>query len=106
MPPTIVDEMTAVRDAVTGALDREALYAPADTADAFSQLRLDVYKDMTERASSAARMREITLAQVMPAQAVAYDLYEDAARSDEIVARNQILNAAFLPAEPLRVLTQ
>lgn len=106
MPPTIVDEMNDVRDAVTAALDREALYAPAETADTFAQLRLDVYKDMTERASSAARMREITLAQVMPAQAVAYDLYEDAARADEIVERNQILNPAFLPAEPLRVLTQ
>ncbi|MCM1512607.1 MAG: DNA circularization N-terminal domain-containing protein [Oxalobacter formigenes] len=106
VPPTIYDEMTNARDAITAALDREALYAPVDVANVLTQLRLDVYRDMTNRASKAARIREITLPQVLPALVVAYDLYEDAARAAEIVERNAILNPAFLPAKPLRVLTQ
>ena len=106
LPPLVYDDVKAVRDKITIALDTEALYAPAKTYEALSQLRVDVYKDLTKRASDSARLREITLPQVMPALVIAYDLYETAERADEIVGRNQIINPAFVPAEPIKVLTK
>lgn len=106
MPPVVYDDMTDVRDTVTAAIEKEALYAPVKTYEALHQLRIDIYKDMTDRASDLARLREITLPQVMPALVIAYDLYETAERADEIVERNKIVNPAFVPPAPIKVLTQ
>ena len=42
----------------------------------------------------------------MPALVLAYDLYEDAARADEIATRNRINHPGFLPPIPLQVLSR
>ena len=106
MPPVVYDDVTEVRNQLSDALDKEALYAPPETYESIHQLRIDVYKDMTDRASDSARLKEITPNQTTPALVIAYDLYETAERADEIVARNKILNPAFVPPTPIKVLTQ
>ena len=106
MPPVVYDDVTEVRDQICDALDKEALYAPPETYESIQQLRIDVYKDMTDRASDSARLKEYTPTQTTPALVIAYDLYETAERADEIIERNKILNPAFVPPAPIKVLTQ
>lgn len=105
LPATVYDDICDVRDSITAALDDAAQSAPVETFEPLNALRVDVYADMTERASDSARIREMTLASVMPAVVLAYDLYLDAGRYEEIAERNKILNPAFLPDKTIKVLT-
>lgn len=102
---TVYDDVIAVRDLLTAALDDEAEAAPVETYDALNTLRIAIYQDMTERASDSARIRNLELTTVMPAMVLAYDLYLDAGRYEEIANRNKILNPAFLPDKTIKVLT-
>lgn len=53
------------------------------------------------------RMRTIQLPEKMPSLVLAYDLYEDLSRADEIESRNKIPYPAFVPSgKDLKVLSE
>ena len=100
------DDLLATRNAVIAAIDSESLYCDDTVFTALQSARAAVWKDLTARAKDSARLRTITVPEVMPALAVAYDVYEDATRDAEIVARNRIRHPGFVPAGPLKVMTR
>lgn len=106
MPLPVYDDAIGLRNSITAALDEEALTASDDAFAALADLRLKVHQDMTARARDAARLQSVTPAEVMPSLVLAYDLYEDATREQEIAARNRIVHPGFLPARPLLVLSR
>lgn len=98
--------LIAVRDAVLAAIDAELLTADDAVYVALVDARGKVWVDLTTRARDSAGVARITPPEVLPALAIAYDYYEDAARADEIVARNAIRHPGFVPALPLNLLTR
>lgn len=106
MDATVRDDVIAARGELVAALDAEAARATDATFDSITDLRVAVYRDMTDRSRDSARLRTLTPAGVTPAVVLAYDLYEDASRDAEIVARNRVQHPGFVPAEPLQVLSR
>lgn len=105
-PMPVFDDAVAVRGQLTTALDHEGFTAPDPVFTALTDLRVSVHQDITARTRDSARLSAVTPREVLPAVVLAYDLYEDAARGDEIVARNRVIHPGFLPAEPLLVLSR
>lgn len=104
---TVYQDAMAARQTMTEAMDAEMLNALSDDDyQAWADLRAKLYADLTQRARGAARLKDLTLPQTTPSVVVAYDLYEDAARDSEIVARNAIRHPGFIPPEPVKVLSQ
>ncbi|PNQ94967.1 phage tail tape measure protein (plasmid) [Azospirillum argentinense] len=100
-------EVIAARDELAARIDAETLRpdVPDDTFRALTDLRVAVVQDLTARSAGAARLATVTPTVVQPSVVLAYDLYEDAARGDDIVARNRVAHPGFVPPEPLKVLT-
>lgn len=105
MPLPEYDDAQAQRNTLTALLDTESLSASDAVFDSITDLRVKTYQDMTERGKGAARMRTVTVPEVRPSLVLAYDLYEDAGRESEIVARNRVTHPLFVPAEPIKVLS-
>lgn len=99
------ETVLAVRDTLLGALDAEVLVCGDAVYDALQEARTAVYADLTRRAQSLDKLTTWTATEVMPALAVAYELYADATRDAEIVLRNGIRHPGFVPPAPLSVLT-
>lgn len=100
------DKILAVRDAVVGVIDREAMSASDGVYDALLTARAAVWNDLTARARDSARLTTITPAETTPALVIAYDYYGDAGRAGDIVARNDIRHPGFVPPVNLKVLTR
>lgn len=131
---TVYDEVIGIRDRLCAALDREALAVSAgaslldvargasvaarlplsvaapgvanDLYIALTKARAAVFEDLTTRAQDSARLVNLKLPVPLPALAVAYDLYEDAARETEIIGRNHVWHPGFLPPVNLQVLSR
>lgn len=103
---TVFDDAIAVRNTTIAAFDKEALTASDTVFPALTTGRAAVYKDLTTRARGAARLETITPKETVPALALAYDRYEDAARESEIVERNKVVHPGFVPALPMKVLSK
>ena len=106
MPAVVADDVLALRDKAMNALDNESLTASDPVFLALSNTRTAVYKDLTKRAQDAARLDTITPSETVPSLVLAYDLYEDAGRADEIVERNHISHPGFVPPSPVLVLSR
>lgn len=96
------DDAARVRDDLALRIDA-ALIEAGDAGDdvAFAgldALRLAMVKDLTARGASLARVAEVETVSSEPALVIAYRLYGDAARADEIVARNKLAHPGFAPA--------
>lgn len=102
----VYDDAIRARTSLTAALEEEGMTADDALFPALTDLRVKVWHDLTARSRDSARLATVTPAQVTPAVALAYDLYEDAGRDAEIVARNRISHPGFLPAAPLQVLSR
>lgn len=101
------DEMISVRDDVLSAIDSEMLKATNDDVyKSLEQSRTAVWEDMTTRAERQARLIDFTPNVVMPALVLAYDYYGDASREGEIVERNNIAHAGFVPVKALKLLSE
>ena len=104
------DEAVATRDLIAERLD-EAATVLADAGDdagfnALNALRLAVVRDVTARGGSLARVYRYVPPSTEPALVTAHRLYGDAGRAAEIVERNAVRHAGFLPGgEALEVLT-
>jgi prophage DNA circulation protein len=101
--PTSSDDAIAVLELVAPLYDAEILYA-ADAGDnnsysALRQLRSSVIVDLQTRAAALPNLIQVALPGPVPAAVVAYDLYTDAARADDLLSRNpDIWNPLFLPS--------
>lgn len=101
----VYDDVVGVNTSLSAALDTEAIAAGDIAYGALINARVAVWQDLTARARNAARLRTVALRRPLPALAVAYDLYGDAARDAEIVMRNRVRHPGFVPAAPLKVLS-
>lgn len=101
------NDQVALRNAIVQALDQEALRTASDDVYvALSAARARVWEDLTTRSRDSARLVDYSPTDTAPAVALAYDLYEDAGRDDEIVQRNRLRRPGFVPPQPLKVLTR
>jgi prophage DNA circulation protein len=96
----------ATRDDLASRLDLE-IFAATDEATftALRELRNATLRDITARAGALPQLVTLTPAATLPALVLAYKLYDDPAREAEIIARNDIVDPAFVPGgRPLLVL--
>ena len=68
-------------------------------------MRAGVNRYVLAESATASRLTTYTPGTTLPAVVLAYDLYEDASRSDELVRRNGLSHPGFVPPEPLKVLS-
>jgi len=101
------DDQLAIRNDLIAAIDAESMRTRSDvTYDALQVARSRVWLDLTERSRNSARLTTVTPPGVTPALVLAYDLYEDAQRDEELVTRNRVSHPGFVPARALKVLTR
>jgi prophage DNA circulation protein len=87
-------------DPVTGAPIDSALF------DALRSLRAAMVQDLRVRGAKLPRITYYTPAAALPARVLAYRIYGDASRAEELVARNNIRHPGFVPGgAALEVLT-
>lgn len=108
------NEALALRDDLLAALDArmEALDPVtgepigADLFDALRALRAAMVEDFRLRAAKLPRITTYTPKAMLPARVIAWRLYGDASRAEEIMARNNIRHPLFVPGgSALEVLT-
>jgi prophage DNA circulation protein len=103
---SVYDDAAQLRKQLLRALDAYCMRLQSDESfAAFSDLRSKVNLAITSQMRNAARLREYTPKETLPALVLAYDLYEQPDRDAEIIARNKIRHPGFVPANPIRVLT-
>ena len=93
---TSYDEALATRDILVERLDNTASTAPDPVYFTMTDLRVAVIKDITARGADLSRIVRYTPRGTLPALVLAHQLYGDAARADEIVARNRIPHPGFV----------
>lgn len=101
-PYSSQDALT-LRDSVSALLTAEMTVA-ADAGDVNSyeglrDLRTAVIRDLTDRAALLPEQVTVETAAPMPSLAEAYRLYQDASRSDDLIARVNPIHPAFMPTE-------
>ena len=85
----------------------EDIEPTTEVMTAIRDLREIVIRYMNELVLKLPQTRTITLAEETPSLVLAYDLYEDLDRADEIEKKNKIAFPAFCPAnKQLKVLTE
>jgi prophage DNA circulation protein len=102
-----LDDAVSLRDELLDAIDAqinapmsESLYA------AFVDMRVALVRDLRVRGMHLPKLRTHTPLATLPALVIAHQLYGDATREAEIVARNKISHPGFVPAGvPLEVLS-
>lgn len=104
-PADVFDDAVSLRDQLLAAIDAEALLAGDAAYRALLASRASVWRDLTDRSQGSARLRTVRPLVPVPALVLSYDLYEDAARDAEIVARNGVRHPGFVPASDIRVLS-
>ena len=99
--PTSYDDAAAVRASVAALFDAE-IVAAADAAQdgvylALRQLRTAVVADLTTRGALLPRLLAVTTQGPLSTLELAYKLYGDASRADEIAQRTDAPHPGFLP---------
>jgi prophage DNA circulation protein len=102
----VYEDTVDLRRTLAAALDAESLQASDKAYAALQQARSVVWQDLTSRSREGARLMNKTPLEPVPAIVLAYDLYESAARDEEIVRRNRVRHPGFVPPVPLKVLTR
>lgn len=98
----------ATRDDLAARLQLEIFATEdEDSFNALRALRTATIRDITTRAASLPQLVTFTPMASLPALLLAYKLYDDPEREDEIIARNDIASPAFVPGgQPLLVLNE
>lgn len=95
------DDAVAVRNRLSEKLDDELDVIGSTDEDAvfnaLADLKAAMILDITTRSANLARIRNIFPAEPMPALVLAYAIYGDLRRADEIRARNRVRNPNFMP---------
>lgn len=105
MPLPVYDDAIVIKNELLATIDAEIETANDETYLALKTLRSKTYADITARTQGAARLKNITPKEVMPALVLAYDLYEDTGRDGEIIERNKVRHPGFVPADTIKVLS-
>lgn len=101
------EELTAVRDTLNVAIDREMSRTNDDRVFiALRRLKADLNTDLTRRLRQSDKTVTVIPSGTGPALVMAAYAYDDANRADEIVQRNRIAHPGFLPRRPLRLTTR
>jgi len=99
--PSSYNDALEVRTEVTTLFDAEILVAADNDDDntvaAFQTLRASVIQDLTARGANLPSLVTVTTPIPMAALPLAYRLYADATRADDIVARADPINPNFCP---------
>lgn len=105
-PVATAAQALALRDAVLEQIDTELETNDPEPAlaAALEQLRTAVARDVSVRAELLRERSTFTPQAVLPALVLAHRIYQDATRSDELVARNAVRHPTFVPARALEVL--
>lgn len=101
--PYSSQDALALRDQVVALLDAEIIVM-ADAGDlasfaAFRALRTAVVTDLTDRAALLPAQMTVTTPAPQPSLMIAYRLYRDASRSDDLIARVDPIHPAFMPTK-------
>lgn len=100
------EDAIAARKSIIERIDIATLTASDNEYAAYRDLRAKLIAALPDEAVDLPRLQTITLAKFQPALVVAYDLYEDASRDEEIITRNKVNHAGFVPGgTPLEVLS-
>lgn len=99
--PRSYDDAAQLRTQLCALLDAEGLSA-ADEGDdasynALRSLRTAVAADLAKRGASLAPIVTVTLRAPLPALALAYRLYQDIGRTDELIGEGNPPHPAFMP---------
>lgn len=101
------DDAVAIRDALISGLETRMSTADDEVYRAFDSLRTAIVADIAARGLYLERLTTLTLPTSLPALALAWRLYGDATRDEELIARNSrlICHPGFVPGGvPLKVL--
>jgi prophage DNA circulation protein len=99
--PSSYQDAVALRNKVAGLIETEMLIA-GGVPDypmyvSLRALRVAVIEDLTARGGDLARVNTVTTSVPMPALTLAYRLYGDASRYDDLVARTNPVSPLFMP---------
>lgn len=99
--PTSYNDAITQLDDLTAILDDEALTAAdaGDTASyqALTRLRVTVTADLLTRGAQLPKLMTVTTPISLPSLVLAWDLYGDATRADDLTARADPVNPMFMP---------
>ncbi len=96
-----------IQSVVVVALDQLMESVSDDIYYQIHDLRASFIEDITARSINTPRLIEITNQIALPSLYMAYDLYEDIERADDIVNRNSVEHPGFVPGSvPLEVLSR
>ncbi len=87
----------AARDLLTVAIADQQLTATPSAYAALSDLRVALVRDISQRAAELPRLVEFTSAGVVPATVLAWRLYADPGRAQDLAARNGLHYPGFVP---------
>ena len=94
------DQATELRASIVSLLDRaRGSVLGVDMYDKLQELRLSVFDTIPPDDADLPNQITKTLNRTEPALTLAWELYGDANRADEIAARNNVENPLFLPAD-------
>lgn len=105
MPAVVQEDVLDIRNRLGAAVDIELLTAPDELIAPLLDLRSNTYRDLTDRSRDSARLEVVKPSLPVSAAVLAYDLYDDATRGDEIVTRNGVPHPAFI-SDPVTVLSR
>lgn len=101
------DRVVEIRDDVAGMLDAVALDADDELWAALVDLRQTFTTYLNEVAANLPQVVEYVPPQALPALVIAYDLYGDATRDEEIIFKNRVADPNFVPGgAPVLVLDE
>lgn len=86
--------------------DEENSVASFDEFEALRATRIELTIALANKAESLVRLRDFAVEHLTSCVAMAWDLYGDANRADEIADRNGIAHPAFVPPGTYRVLAE
>ena len=99
----VASDVTQLRDALNDVLWQAALVADYEHFERIEAVRKRMREHLTAVARSGVNLVDMTPKESVPAVVLAFRLFADATRGDEIVARNGISHPGFLPAATLQV---
>ncbi|MGN0905335.1 MAG: hypothetical protein ACI4PW_09290, partial [Alphaproteobacteria bacterium] len=93
------DEAVLLRDELADVLDTEIVSTEnIELSQTLQELQKTLVEAMTEQSADLKTVSSYETKSVLPACVIAYELYGDYAKADEIVSRNKIKNPLFVPA--------
>ena len=95
------EQARAERDSATEALDLREARASIRAFRALRSLRAAVVEHVQAEITRLPPVIIATPASVQPSLAIAYDIYEDVGRADDIVGRAVLPRPGFVPANPI-----